>query len=64
MYTLIANYDTSNGYKAHFCGKECLMIYVEKKVKEHYDLPNVTDENRDTEKITYGDILNDKEQSI
>ena len=70
MYTLIANYDTSNdvyykgkGHKAHFCGQKCLKKYVNKKVKEHHDLPNIRDGERHPESITFGEMYKEKEKA-
>lgn len=63
MYTLIANYDTNPfEYRAHFCSQKCLKEYVDKKVKDHCNLPNIKDGDRDTEKETYGEIDNNKER--
>lgn len=63
MFTLIANYDTDTGYKAHFCSAECLKKYVDTKVKDHHDLPNVKDGDRDTESISYGQMDKEKEKN-
>ena len=62
LYTLIANYDTDKNYKAHFCSKKCLKKYVNNKVEERTDLPNVSDGKRDKEWGTYGDMDEDKEK--
>ena len=47
MFTLIANYDTSEdlsfnigGKQAHFCSKKCLRKFID-KIKEHCDLPTI-----------------------
>lgn len=61
MYTLIANYDTDVGYKAHFCGKACLQKYIAEKVQEHGDLPLVTDGERFKERETLGMKYEQKE---
>lgn len=62
MYTLIANYDTDSRYKAHFCSKKCLEKYINNKVKEHQNLPNIEDGDRDVEHQTYGDMYEEKER--
>lgn len=62
MFTLIANYDTKDGYKAHFCSKDCLKKYVDEKVKEHYSLPNVSDGDRTEELETLGEVHNNQER--
>jgi hypothetical protein len=63
LYTLIANYDTENGrYKAHFCSKKCLQTYIETKVKEHYELPQITDGDRPEEFGTLGEMWNEQEK--
>ena len=64
MYTLIANYDTNERYKAHFCSQKCLKSYVDNKVKEHYDLPNIEDGDRDVEGETLGDVEEQKERKL
>lgn len=63
MYTLIANYDTdSNQYKAHFCSKKCLTQYINTKVKEHHNLPQLSDENRPKETETLGEMWKEQEK--
>ncbi len=62
MYTLIANYDTGQGYKVHFCGQKCLQTYVTTKVREHYDLPMIEDGDRDIESGTMGDKWKEQER--
>lgn len=71
MYTLVANYDTSESlghksintsYKAHFCSKDCLKKYVDIKVKNHDDLPIIRDGGRDIERENLGSIKENKER--
>jgi hypothetical protein len=60
MFTLIANYDADD-YKAHFCSKKCLFTYVDKKVFDRTDLPNIKDGQRNTECLTIGEIHKEQE---
>ena len=63
MFTLIANYDTEwNKYKAHFCSQKCLLDFVKEKVKDHHDLPVITDEDRPIETGTLGSMMEEKER--
>lgn len=63
MYTLIANYDTNyDKYKAHFCGKKCLVEYINKNVQDHNDFVTLNDGNRPTEPLTIGDVNEEKEK--
>ena len=54
MFTLIANYDTSEdlsfnvgGKHAHFCSKICLRKFID-KIKEHNDLPTIEHKIKET----------------
>jgi hypothetical protein len=61
MFTLIANYDNDSG-KAHFCSQKCLLSYVTTKVKDHHDLPIISDGGRTSEMQTIGEVNLEKEK--
>lgn len=62
MFTLIANYDTDEGHKVHFCGKDCLKKYVDENVKEHMDLLPVNKDDEPVKSQTLGQLLEEKER--